>query len=89
MSQTRTTIAKILAWVPLGIVAISVAASWGANSERNKNQDERIIKLEERDLKVNTLDARQQRIDERTQGIQRQLDRIENLIRDRRPQPRQ
>ncbi len=84
---------KLLALLPVAIVALSVAASWGASAQKNSEQDRRIEQNEKAKEAIQELRERSSRVDERTKQIQRDIHEIKTFIRNiqapSRPQPPQ
>ena len=80
--------AGFLAWVPVAILALGIAVSWGANNSKNTEQDRRIEQNEKAQEAIQELRESGGRIDERTIQIQREIQEIKTLIRNIQiPQP--
>jgi len=72
--------AKLLAWLPLVVVALATAVGWGVQSERVQGLDQRVAAREATAPRMQEIDRKQGVIEERTLAIQRELQEVKRLI---------
>ena len=79
MSDGRPNGRKVLAWVPLAILAVSTAVAWGANKS---TVDDHARRIGSNEKAVNELIRSNERLDERTKQTREDVREIKQDVKD-------